>query len=44
VRDFVKEAGFNIAAMGSMSAIFPSMILNPVGAFIHAFAVTDEDA
>ena len=35
-----KLAGFNIAAMGSMLVILPSINLKPVGAFIHAFAVT----
>ena len=36
----VSAAGLKIAAIGSMPAGFPSTMVNPVGVFIQAFAMT----
>ena len=35
-----KAAGFRIAAIGSIWVNEPASIVNPVGVFIHAFAIT----
>ena len=37
---WVSAAGLRIAAIGSMPTGFPSSMVNPVGVFIHAFAIT----
>ncbi len=41
---WVGAAAVIIAAMGSMSTARPSTQRNPVGAFIHAFAMTTNRA